>query len=264
MAHPLSGARLKLDRANEHIRDLEAGLQRFARQNPYEVAETTNTAGDRVWVLKVRQEPPPRLSVVLGDAVHNLRAALDHLACAAVWRNRGEVTTSTAYPISDTAQRFERSLSRIAAAGEETLELIRASKPYKGGNDALWALHRLDIRDKHRLLLTVGGAYRSFGIDLGAMLAASAPEGFRSEGIPSMPVFIRPADKQFPLSGGEELYRIPANAEGAESHPTPQFRFDVVLGERDVFEGQPVLETIRRLADAVADVVEGFERLFAK
>ena len=33
-------------------------------------------------------------------------------------------------------------------------DAIDAAKPYKGGNDELWVLHRLDIADKHHALLT--------------------------------------------------------------------------------------------------------------
>src|SRR5207248_1202546 len=33
--------------------------------------------------------------------------------------------------------------------------ITRDIKPYDGGNEAIWPIHRLDIADKHRLLIPV-------------------------------------------------------------------------------------------------------------
>ena len=43
---------------------------------------------------------------------------------------------------------------------KDAVDAIDAIKPYKGGNDTLWRLHGLNNIDKHRLLITVGLAYR--------------------------------------------------------------------------------------------------------
>ncbi len=45
---------------------------------------------------------------------------------------------------------------KISQAPKAIIDLIMdVIKPYKGGNDALWALHDLNILDKHRILLPV-------------------------------------------------------------------------------------------------------------
>lgn len=72
-------------------------------------------------------------------------------------------------------------------ARQETFEAIDALKPYKGGNDPLWMLYRLNNIEKHRLLITVGSMLHS--LDLGAhaskMMAdtiAALPLATRSRG----------------------------------------------------------------------------------
>lgn len=255
--HPLDGPRLKVKRANKHIYELEAALKDFGKTHPYEAVEQVEAdTGDRVWHAKVNRQPPRRLSAIVGDAVHNLRSALDHVM-AGFFPDAGR--KSPAYPISNTAEQFEASLPKVKAAGQEAFKLIRASKAYKGGNDALWGLRELDDIDKRRLLITIGTAYRSVGIDMGAMLRASA--GPEWADIPSALVFLKPDDRQYPLKSGDELFRIPANAPGAENHPDPEFTFDVALGEPEIFKGRPVLETLIELREQVEAVIASFAPL---
>ena len=47
---------------------------------------------------------------------------------------------------------------KIGGAREKAIDNILQTKPYKGGNQALWRLHALNIRDEHRLLLTAAFA----------------------------------------------------------------------------------------------------------
>ena len=62
------------------------------------VAESDPNTGDQVFKFRVRAPIPVDLSLVIGDAVHNLRSALDHLAWQLVLANGQTPTTQTAYP----------------------------------------------------------------------------------------------------------------------------------------------------------------------
>jgi hypothetical protein len=78
-----------------------------------------------------------------------------------------------------------------------------ALKPYKGGNDQLWALYRLNNIEKHRLLLTVGSQAAS--INLYQLMASHFSCTFPGEAVAlfeSMNVFLNPADKGVPLKAG--------------------------------------------------------------
>jgi hypothetical protein len=59
----------------------------------------------------------------------------------------------------------EKSFARkVKGMRKEASDLIRMIKPYKGADDTLWRLHRLNNIDKHRLLVTVGAFVHTWGI----------------------------------------------------------------------------------------------------
>jgi hypothetical protein len=189
---------------------------------------------------------------MVGDVVHNLRSALDHLARSLVIANGGTPHKSTAYPISHTREAFEASLSNVKAAGQEALDLIRETKAYRGGNDGLWALRELDDRDKHRLLLTIAAAHNSVGIDLRSVVAKM--RGTHVAEIPPLGVLpVLPKDRQFPLKNGDVVL-----VSQAEDHPDFQIAIDIAFGEPDVLEGEPILPTLWQLLDLVSDLTLPF------
>jgi len=81
--HPLFGVMLKVERAREHLDTLDREVGEFLERELYAVAPSLNAEADRqILTLKPKLAPPAHLGVVVGDVVHNLRSALDHLACA--------------------------------------------------------------------------------------------------------------------------------------------------------------------------------------
>ena len=54
----------------------------YLRRSPFYVEPVVGTTpGTKDWLLHVSEEVPPEFSAILGDSIHNLRAALDLLAC---------------------------------------------------------------------------------------------------------------------------------------------------------------------------------------
>jgi hypothetical protein len=116
--------------------------------------------------------------LAVGDAIHNLRSALDHLAYQLVdIGTEGKGPFEDVYfPISRNAAIYEKAkVRKVAGMVKEAIGAIDAVKPYGGGNDLLWDLHRFDILDKHRLLILVGSAFQS--VNLGAHMSAMMKEG---------------------------------------------------------------------------------------
>lgn len=95
--------------------------------------------------------PPPRLGVLCGDVVHNLRSALDHLANCLVVANGGtpkEGSGGTQFPIG--------SPERVSIADMEgrgisatAMRLVRDVQP-GASTDPLAILNELSNVDKHR------------------------------------------------------------------------------------------------------------------
>ena len=76
----LSGIQAEIARANDHIGDLKSRIDAFNSQNPYAVVtERQPNTGDKVFRVKIVQPVPDALCCIIGDAVHNLRSAIDHL-----------------------------------------------------------------------------------------------------------------------------------------------------------------------------------------
>jgi len=86
-----------------------------------------------------------------GDAIHNLRSALDHLAWHLSHWETGEPSEGCAFPIARSLPDYESIKTRkVAGMSPEAQEAIDKLRPYKGGNEPLWMIHYLDIVDKHR------------------------------------------------------------------------------------------------------------------
>jgi hypothetical protein len=144
------------------------------------------------------------------------------------------------------------------------IDAIDATKPYKGGNDQLWRLHRLNNIDKHRLLVTVGAAFRSFNVGahlMGQMIKAGIGMhlGLKPGAeIPVPDIYLSPTDKLFPVRAGSELF---TDMPDAEVNYKMNFLIDIAFGEPGISEGEPLVETLRGTLDLVGNIVSDFATL---
>lgn len=249
---------LKVKRAYEHISAFEQQLRIFLESRPYKVGAKRDPKNRKLIYYVENAEPiPDCLLLIAGDAIQNLMSALDHLAYQIVSSDTGDNPPNPKgiyFPIADDSAKYEANKRRkMEGARQQTFDAVDALKPYKGGNDQLWTLHRLNNIEKHRLLLTAGS--QAGGINLGQLMAGHLSGTFPPEAaaaFESMNVFLNPADKGFPLTAGFELY---IGAVDEKPNPKQQFRFDVALSETGVIEGKPMLETLNQFAKLVDDIV---------
>ncbi len=88
---------------------------------------------------------------IIGDAIHNLRAALDLMASELARRN-GASDKDVYFPFAASADDLDAAIKArcFHKAGPASVKLLKESiHPYRGGNDTLCAVHDLDIQDKH-------------------------------------------------------------------------------------------------------------------
>src|SRR5437879_6743083 len=86
-----------------------------------------------VFRLWVKEEPPPRLSVLLGDCVHNLRSSLDHIVWQLVLANGRSPGKHAQFPILDKPPKGIFSPNDIRGVSEEARALIESVQPYQAG-----------------------------------------------------------------------------------------------------------------------------------
>jgi hypothetical protein len=186
---------------------------------------------------------------VIGDALHNLRSALDLLYYATVLECGGVPTKWTRFPVRDTRDALIAPLTGAlekqqinAKVSEVILDVV---KPYETGNYALWALDDLNIRDKHQLLVPVFQLMR-FG-------------GIRLEDDQHRPF----AWREWIVLGGPNRVRI-QQSEGInltvkdKGHAAGTIAFEFGVP----FEGKQVIPTLLRIAEDVTRTLEAFEPLF--
>jgi hypothetical protein len=149
-------ARLKIERAKSHITELDREIANFLSRDPYRlVLDSYDQRGWCCWRIHVIEDAPLTLSAMIGDAIHNLRTSLDHLAHNLVLLNQGN-THNVYFPFCNTETELDKVIKdrHLDQAGPGVVNIIKMIKPYRGGNDLLRLLHDLDIIDKHQLLLT--------------------------------------------------------------------------------------------------------------
>jgi len=253
----LEGARIKLARALRHMDELRGEARAYLESSPYQLRESEEPNGDLVYRLQMVRSIPSEWAAIVGDAVHNMRAGLDLLAWQLVERNGGQPTRDTCFPIGPTAPAYDPALRRaLAGAHPAALRMIRRLRPYPGGNTFLTQLHALDIVDKHRLILIVGAAHKHL------VLKMKMNVPWQPSPVEFPPLALNPADRQFPLADGPEVFRVMAAARTGELRPDHQLVFELAFGDVSEVRGLPLVATLEAMHKHVSRVVEIATRRF--
>jgi hypothetical protein len=229
----------KCDWAQKHIDDFNVAVDRFRNANRDIVQPDVDPqTGDVSYRLALVPEVPVEVALTLGDALHNLRSALDYLAWGMVEAVGLRPTKYTAFPIFDASNGYTSGVAgKIQGLRQPCRQMLDRIQPYKGGQaHRLWQLHQLDIRDKHRLLLTTAFIPTSRTVtpserkQFNALYPrlASDPTLKRlsvpHRWIPSIP------SPTTPLQAGQILLTVPAS--DAQEHMG--FSFDIAINEPEV------------------------------
>jgi len=146
----------KVHRAERHLDELQAELDRYAASKPYIVEQVKSRKGKRVsWRLQFTRLPEnTEIPIIAADAVYDLRSGLDHLMAALVdkkyrdsvmfpvffrgvwepersadngqqvkWRKRWASDTRTIYP--DAVEFLKRCQPPEETSDNETADLLR-------------------------------------------------------------------------------------------------------------------------------------------
>ena len=266
--HRLAGVIEKFNRSKKQFDELRAEMDEFFNQEPkphfsrgYIDADTWE------WIerFQVREEPPLRFGVMLGDCIYNLRSALDHLICQVTMLDGGTMDdcATTQFPIASKSEaQFEAMAKRqIAGLSKKHRALVKKAQPYHTGDEAwrhpLAILGEFSNADKHRL---IHSTYSVVQGDVGALLERLA-RGYDGEG-PS------PVRGLFMLKEGERLehdaawFRMVFNRTILTERPTEvKMSGNLSLG---IAFGEVGLDadSFRHVAEYVLKVIQAFQRSF--
>ena len=210
----------KVARAKTFISELSAEQERFASTGVTAsvIIENGNPILNVVWAGTGHLP-----GIILGDAVHNLRSALDLMATELA--DIAHVDPEAAYfPFATNLEhlRVTKKFKDFARCGSDCAQLLETIAPYRGGNESLRALHDLDIQDKHRSL------------------------------IPSL------KDIEFSMEGEFDL-DDPNNHSLVAKADVVQYKFP----DGSPLAAQPIIPSLRALAQTVEGVLESFAALIA-
>jgi hypothetical protein len=172
----MTSAQRKLKRGIEHVRTLLGEVRSYEEAGAYifdserEIRSETEALyrcfADRQIAM------PTHWPLLAGEAIQNLRSALDHL----IYEKSGG-KSSTSFPIFTNRSEYgEKAPGRLKGVSEEVKNQIAEFQPFRfmpedASHHPLAQLSSLSNRDKHRILSTVAAAVTREG--------AGIPEGVK-------------------------------------------------------------------------------------
>jgi hypothetical protein len=226
----LPGVYAKIARAKEHRSILKSEVESWVKSNPYVVAYKVNAQRTRWRVVLAEKRPfdGVRWALILGDLIHNLRSALDHLYYAVAERYAvgrlvdDEEIRQRKFPMAPDPKKFaDFKRKRSVGIPDRVWDIIEDQQPYKRRNRhaaALFAdINRLDNVDKHHML---------------HVMAASTHEVVWSSADPTVPVSVTNHTKLFSdldsIQIGEDLIVITTmSALAADAKPEVRTAYSV-------------------------------------
>lgn len=242
-------------RAQTHLDALNAEAEAWVQANlPTMRLEFYSQSGEYILYVETCAQPPLRLGVILGDAVHNLRSAVDHLMWQVVLADGGEPTDKTCFPIFDSPTKFQKQVvkprergkaSPLLGVSDDTLAAVERHQPYhaqEGQAYGLGIVHTLSNIDKHQVVHPAIASLNERPPSVGG-------SGFDFIDMRWRPVVIREGAElaRFFLLRGHRVTR------DANVNVQPNFPIDIRFGEIGI-----PLTHVTQTANAVAHVVRFF------
>ena len=165
----------KLAWSAQHLHTLDLEIQDFMKRYPFR-ARCNHRDGTREFQVVVEEMPllPPHWPLMAGDAIHNMRSALDHLIWnlidKSIEKPNPQQSLKVAYPVCLThgkywgsGDQFPKNGMRAQQAqwiGSDALAIVDGTQPYHMGNLAhehpLAVIAAYSNEDKHRNLVACG------------------------------------------------------------------------------------------------------------
>jgi hypothetical protein len=228
----------KIERAIHHINDLGKAIDAFLAEKPFKLmAHSKRRAGWVEFRPKTNKPIPPQLSLIIGDAIHNLASALD-VTLYGMAKDRAPTPEKIMFPFTkgSTPEALEGAINngQVKFAGTNVAQAVRLLKPYQGGHPILSGIHALDVRDKHHLLILTGHVASLTGFEVEKLL-----EGFKPR-----TTITGPGTLNFTTPQGQPILRISVrfvtrHMADSEKEANIQPAFNIAFGEGAAFRGRP-------------------------
>ena len=239
----------KMIRAHEHLETLEREIKAYLSAIKVEMVLKTDPAQSRPWLVMSASDyiPPIRLSVLLGDCVHNMRSALDNLVCGLAKTVNPRCKCRGAFPYrnDETAwnKHFQDDLKGVPADAQK---IIKDLQPWNDPSkqSPLLMLNKLSNDDKHRTC----NFTLAYNQDL--MFRIHGNDGTIAEIAYNKPIYLGdPQTVPLPMSAAAVIPSARVQAKG---------RLVITLRDEGIWAADtPVEQVLRRCFDHVEKEVIG-------
>lgn len=248
MSDPFASSRSKNAWAKKNLADLKREVDASLSQKHFYETWTEKhpeMPDHTVQKMRVVKQLPDDWSHITGTVVSNLRASLDHAVYDVAVAAGCSKPKNAYFPFSPNAATFEQKLKgRCADVPKDIFPLFRRLKPYKSGNNLLWALNAIRITNEHIPLGIVGAATFMADVSIRATGRWS---------MPATPVWDRRKNEM-------ELFTIGPNTK-LQGHFN--FGFYVAFGEIEWLEGKnaiPILDQFVDMVETIGNEIEAESR----
>jgi hypothetical protein len=144
--------------ADTQIPLLQQGFLDWVKANPYRIVHEPDADSGGNAAVVYDQPFPLMFNVWVGLIINAFRSSLDLIAAALARRNgKNPNGPKFHFPIYRDIAAYndpDRGIESKKWLSDRERAAIKAFKPYGGGDEALWPLHRLDVLRKHQRLIT--------------------------------------------------------------------------------------------------------------
>ncbi|KCV82353.1 hypothetical protein ATO10_08182 [Actibacterium atlanticum] len=249
----MRGPRLKTEQANRHIDQIVEMSERLP-SDFYELRQTerfeTGYPGGPSVFYGLEYEPskpiPEQFALIVGEALHNFRSALDHLASAIIRTKIKEARCH--FPVNESRENAVNhgDLKNMEDALPGSNELFcNTIRPENDVGDHLWYFGQLNNDDKHNLIIpTVTFADIKFRkISIGnQQLHDAAVGGDASKTMRLIASSVKPSFDGEPIVSVEVSF-------GPDAGP---------------FAGKPVAQVLREVGEKVVSTLDEFDNLMSR
>lgn len=153
----------KLARARRHINELVADMIAWRETDFYRVIRHDNLGQGEdpyisaLWKIRILKDVPVTWRYILGDAIGNMRAALDHALYAVITDSSGDLDEKTLrsiqFPVCATDGKFNGAVRSLRPfLSQAQIAVLEEHQPYRAKSPRGVALvNELANRDKHRV-----------------------------------------------------------------------------------------------------------------
>lgn len=264
--------RIKIARADKHIEDLASRLAEWTDCGGYTIVEEIEANDDAVYRLRIVRPLDESWGAIVGDALNNLRSALDTTVWQFVRARHGIASPECKFAILGDSEKQKAFLKgKKETFGKELHDLINEAEAYhRGGNKSLSLLANIDNESKHRGIFPVVVDVSHAEVSFEKMRFRVAPahrtdpkpiRGFSIQGDSgAFSPTIRPLPRG-PLNDNDILFRVTAAERAAQAGMQLKPIIQVAFGDSEFIQCEPILKTLVDLRDYVASLLDPFFKL---